>query len=269
MEVDAIDAQARALYGPIDWPSEGGVLQVAAIAAAGRRIIALGPEAPKSAMDRFVLGLARARADAIVTTGAILRAEPSLVHRYGETEEDERAFAAWRRTRLGREERPSLIVLSGSGDFSRDHPAIEAASGGFVWTRAETADQLRERIGVLGIECPEPGAEEEGLGILGAIARARRNSRIQTILVEAGPTAADAIYPLVAGGDASRLPTATAAGRIDELLLSIFEGELAPAAVGPPFVAERRVIERLGVARSSFRLEESSGPWCFTRHRAD
>ena len=128
-----------------------------------------------------------------------------------------------------------------------------------------------ERIGALGIECPEPGAEEEGLGILGAIARARRNCRIQTILVEAGPTAADAIYPLVARGDASRLPTATAtaAGRVDELLLSIFEGELAPAAVGPPFVAERRVIERLGVARSSVRLEESSGPWCFTRHRAD
>ena len=79
-EVGEVDRRVAALYGEVDWRGARGVLQVAAVADRAWVAIAIGPAAPSSATDRFVLGFARARSDAIVTTGAILRAEPDLVH---------------------------------------------------------------------------------------------------------------------------------------------------------------------------------------------
>ena len=60
-----------------------GVLHVAAVweTPDGRyRTLRVGEGAIRSASDAVVLSAARARADAIVTTGRILRDEPELMH---------------------------------------------------------------------------------------------------------------------------------------------------------------------------------------------
>ncbi len=260
----------EALYGRVDWRAAVGVLHVAAIHAESERVIALGPAAPRSPLDRLVLGLARARADVIVTTGAILRAEPALVHRYADDDADEAAFRAWRADTLGRFEPPRLVVMSQSGDIPLDHPALVEGRPAFVWTsadgRAQLADRAvrqrasdRARRVDLATELPSiaaAGPSQTGLG--GAIARVRARIEAETISVEAGPSASAALYVERLGASAG----------VDELLLSRFEGALAPSAIGPAFVssdARRRVF---GAPVSGVRIEEPSGPWRFERYRA-
>ena len=60
---------ARLYSSDVDWRSASGRVHVAAIHHASGCALAIGPSAPRSASDRFVLGFARARADVIVTTG--------------------------------------------------------------------------------------------------------------------------------------------------------------------------------------------------------
>src|SRR5687768_10109429 len=67
---DVLEA-ARFLLGDTFAPPEG-IVQTCAIDS-GNRVIRIGEHSPKSAWDFFVLHLARASADAIVTTGKILR----------------------------------------------------------------------------------------------------------------------------------------------------------------------------------------------------
>ena len=129
-DVGQVEERIARLYGDdVDWCTATGRLHVAAIHAASERVLAIGPAAPPSETDRFVLGLARARADVIVTTGSILRAEPELVHRFAETPQADAAFAAWRRSVLGRADPPRLLVLSASGDLPKAHPAFAASTG--------------------------------------------------------------------------------------------------------------------------------------------
>jgi hypothetical protein len=80
------------------------------------------PGVPKSRWDRFVLDLSRLRADAIVITGAILRAEPDLCYAFDEGWAG--AFAALRSS-LGRRERPLLLVLTRRGVDPR-HAAFDS-----------------------------------------------------------------------------------------------------------------------------------------------
>lgn len=248
-----LDHRLDALYGAVDWTAASGVLHVAAIASESHRVIAIGPAAPASATDRFVLGAARARADAIVTTGAILRAEPELRHELSPDPEEDRAWQRWRRERLGRERPPWLVVLSASGAIPRSHPALEAARGGLVWTSGSGAERLGSRVGALEVVAAEPGND----GPAAAIRELRRGRGLSTVLVEAGPSTAKSLYE----------PDAAEAG-VDELLLSCFEGVLVAAAVGPPFVAPDRLFARFADPVSEVRREEASGTWRFRRYRA-
>jgi len=141
MQDSELSRRIEALYGLVDWQNETGILHVAAVAGEPPCAIAIGPSSPASPMDRFVLGFARARADVILTTGAILRAEPELVHCYAEQALADAAFASWRRRVLGRAGPPALVVLSASGIIPDDHPALAAVERGFLWTTPE--GQLR------------------------------------------------------------------------------------------------------------------------------
>jgi riboflavin biosynthesis pyrimidine reductase len=263
--VEAIDRRLAALYGEVDWRHAQGIVHVLALGGPNRSVIAIGPRAPRSATDRFVLGAARARADAILTTGAILRAEPDLVIRAGSSIQEDRTLLEWRRVRLGRAPNPQRrIVLSGSGAFAPDHPALAGASG-FVWTSARGRERLGDRVQALDVLV----AEGEASGIRGALAHALSLPGVETILVEAGPTASAALYDLdsassvkvAAGGPAKVSP------QLDELLLSHSESELHPAAVGPDFVDAEGVDRVLGPAISTVRVNEPSGSWRFMRHR--
>jgi len=244
-----IEEKLASLYGAVDWAAATGLLQVAAIGARSWAAIAIGEAAPASGTDRFVLGAARARADALLATGAILRAEPEERHRYAEEAEGQAAFTQWRRERLGRSDPPALILLSRTGDFPLDHPAIVEATSGFVWTTPLGRERLGPRLGSLEVVVAEHG-----------VVRAFRDrfGDDATLSIEAGPTTAGLFY---AGGEPEGEP------HLDELLLSQFHGELSAAAVGPPFVG-RDVIEAVFPdPPMETRVEEPSGAWSFLRYR--
>ena len=281
-----LSRRIHSLYGEVDWTRAKGVLHVAAVHGRPAVVIALGPSAPASPVDRFVLGLARARADAIVTSGSILRSEPDLVHRYAESDAQQAVFASWRRDVLGRHEPPSLVVLSGSGEFPTDHPALAAARGGFVWTSPEGRDRIGSALhGALSVEVPDCAEGSLAESVRRALEHARAVQGAQTILIEAGPTIAATLYPSATldpvatpraedrpCADLARPEAGRASGdpaQVDELLLSRFEGELDAEAVGPAFVSEERIAERLGPARTTVSVRESSGPWRFERYRVE
>ena len=85
-------------------------------------ILRVGPETPRSATDAFALGLTRARVDAIVTTGQILRDEPALT-----SDLRDPRLVAWRRERLGKARPPLVVVLSRGQGLDRSHPLFGAA----------------------------------------------------------------------------------------------------------------------------------------------
>ena len=253
-----IGAVLEEIYGPVDWQAAGGVVHVTAIAAADRTTIALGPAAPSSEMDRFVLGFARARAEALVTTGSILRAEPDLVHRYAEEASRDAEWKAWREAALGRGAAPGLMLLSRTGDFPLGHPAIEAAESGFVWTSSATRSRLGARIGELEVVAAEQ-FEAGRTGLSGALAFARTRHGLTDIAIEAGPSATRELYEPGA---------ATVRPPVDELMLSLYEGELAKPARAAEFASEVQVRAARLQRLSRHREEEPSGVWFFERHRA-
>ena len=69
-----LDARLCALFGDdVDWRAATGLLHVLAIGASPRLPIAVGPGAPESATDRFVLGFARARAGLVAQYALVTR----------------------------------------------------------------------------------------------------------------------------------------------------------------------------------------------------
>jgi len=254
-----IDRRLFDFYGEVDWSAATGVVHVAAIESTGGAVIVPGPGAPASEIDRFVLGIARARADAIVTTGAILRSEPGLRHDLAEDEEDNRALLAWRRERLGKTSPPILIVLSGSGDFPVDHPAIQQAVGGFIWTSEAGATHLRagDGFGSGNLEIIE-GAESTD-GIFAALAATRAWPGVDTILLEAGPTVSKPLY----SGARADAPTPSC----DELLLNSFQGDLPSGAIGPDFVSAAAIDAHFSNAPHEVCVCDASGEWRLARYR--
>lgn len=265
-----------ALFGPgIDWRRETGVVHITAIGAPSRAVLAIGPDAPRSATDRFILGFARARADVIVTTGAILGAEPELVHRTAEDPNGAAEWARWRAEELGRVDAPSLLVLSASGVLDLAHPAVRAAPRTIIWTTPAGRERLGpvdvERVEVFVPPClsaadssPEREADagEDGAAkaaLEAALRWLREGAGFRTIVIEAGPRATTGIY------DSPR-----SARTVDELLLGIYAGGRFPAVAGPSMPETDR-IEACFAARprSSVWVEEPSGAWRFERYRRD
>ena len=248
MDAQGIRERLENLYGRVDWRSARGRLHVAAIHGPTRRVIAIGPAAPPSATDRFVLGFARARASVIVTTGAILRSEPELTHRFAEDASEAEALQEWRASVLGMESPPRLLVLSASGDFPFDHPALEEGEG-WIWTTPEG----RARVGA-----NRPGFEVvvgRARGVAEALDFLARDPSNHTLLVEAGPSTSGGLYVSRAG--------------LQELLLSSYSGPLAVTASGPLFIDSARVESTLGPARSAHVHREASGSWRFERFRSE
>ncbi|EGD77539.1 hypothetical protein PTSG_08637 [Salpingoeca rosetta] len=71
---------------------------------------------------QFVLGASRARAEAILTTGARLREDPQLSWRFSPHDAEHDEMCSWRE-QLGRPEKLMICVVSEDG-FDLDHPAL-------------------------------------------------------------------------------------------------------------------------------------------------
>jgi len=97
-----------------------------------------------SEADRFVMGLLRACADAVLLGSGTLHGSPKSLWT------PERAFPpgaelfAELRKRLGLSEQPLLVVLSGAGSLDPAHPAL--AAGALVLTTEHGAERLDGRL---------------------------------------------------------------------------------------------------------------------------
>ena len=159
----------REIYGD-DLLEPAGVVHVtSAWSDPDGRLFALriGPDTPRSATDFFALEVARARADAIVTTGQILRDEPGLTNALRDPE-----LVAWRRERLGKPGPPLTLVLSRGADLDRSHPLFATSE---VSVRNAS---LRDSLGWL--------RDERG---------------ITSVAIESGPSTIRALYEQPLGVD--------------------------------------------------------------------
>ena len=153
------------------------------------RVIRIGPYSPPSPIDRFVLELARARVDAILVSGAVLRAEPELVYAPN---------THW----IGAGKEPPVLLVLTRGNLSRRHPVWDSEVRPVVFcARAlDLPPHVEQALH------PTPSPES-------AIRFLRNDRDCRGVSIEAGPTVARALYD----GDA-----------VDEVMLSLFEGPLDP-----------------------------------------
>ena len=135
----------------------------------------------KSEHDRFVMGLLRAYAGAVVIGANTLRAEPE--HRWTPDfifPDAAGEYASLRRG-LGLSDSPELVVVTASGDLDPNIPALD---GAVILTTAGHGDQVAER-GVPAKDVIELGGDDsiDSLAIVEAVRRRGHD----IILSEAGP----------------------------------------------------------------------------------
>ncbi|HJL20172.1 MAG TPA: hypothetical protein RMH99_31185 [Sandaracinaceae bacterium LLY-WYZ-13_1] len=240
---DDVDAAARRLFGAA-LGAACGVLHVTSVAREDPlQVIRVGPDAPKSATDFFVLQLARARVEAILVTGSVLRAEPTL--RYELAAPFTEALRAWRR-RAGLAAPPLVAVLTRDAALPADHPTWTSWARPVVLTDAPTAAALRARlparVQIVAHPAPSPRA---------ALAHLRGARGCRGISVEAGPRVAAPLYaPPVA---------------VDELLLGVFEGPLPETARAGALVDEPTLEGAMRRVGGPTAVREPSGVWRFSR----
>ena len=210
------------------------------------RSLKLGPATPRSETDAFVLGLARARADAVVTTGRILREEPSMLHALGGREDLD--LAAWRQDRLGRRDPPRCVVLTSGRAVDWSHPVFAGPLPVLVFTGEQAAKALAEAARAVGAQLvahPEPSIE----ALIGYL---RGQQEMRTISLEVGPSTVRSLYSM--------------RGSVQEWMLSVHLADGLPQGVSGaswPGPAERTAA---GLELLSERvLEEEGGVWAFQR----
>lgn len=225
--------------------SPAGVLHVAsATESVGGELalLRIGPGTPTCATDGFVLELARARADAIVTTGQILRDEPTLRTQIGVD------AASWRRERLCKPDPPLLLVLSSGRALPSRHPVFACGAGVVVYTNSEGAAELSR----VGFANPPEIVWEREPSLRAAVAFLRRRGA-RSISIEAGASAVADLYTEPLG--------------VDELLLSIFEGELPQARLAGSLPSLAQLRRCLPIEERAYEVREAEGLWRFARLR--
>jgi len=93
-----------------------------------------------SEADRFIMGLLRACAGAVLIGAGTLRAAPEDLWYPDHVYPDAAPLYAQLRQRLGLLQRPQLFVLSGAGSVDESHPALQ--DGGIVVTTRRGAGRL-------------------------------------------------------------------------------------------------------------------------------
>ena len=243
-DADDVTRLARALYGDAFAPTPG-VLHVTAVDGNTGRTLRIDEHTPKSRADTFALNLARARADAIIVTGGVLRDEPALSYAPGAPGPHAPGFAAYRRA-LGLTAPPWLVVLTRGANLPLDHAAFhDRRTRPLIYGPAAGVTPLRQHTDAEVVE-HEGGALLAGLvGVLGARGAA-------TISFEAGPSTTRDLYAR---------PTPL----VDELCLSTYHG--APLADGQLTGDAVRIPPELVATREAVVVHTAGGAWRFGRYR--
>ncbi len=225
-----------------------GVSQVVAVWRSGddNTVMRICEETPRSELDFFALNVARARAEAIVTTGQILRDEPDLRHSLQGPGAIPLALAAWRRQRLGLVDPPWVVVLTSGRGLDPDHSVFAAPVRPVVFTDPAGARRLEGSLPgkVELVSHEEPSAR--------ALVDWLRSSRgVRRISFEAGPSVASGLYE--------------PPGVVEEILLSShLEPEIPPSVRGGRFL-DRAELEDRFERRSGARVRQDTGWWSFER----
>jgi riboflavin biosynthesis pyrimidine reductase len=253
-DLDSLRRCLKERFGAMPGSGEG-VLHVAAVwrpPGEDRNVVLrIGDDTPKSAVDFLLLNVARARADAIVTTGRILREERGVTHDLQGAPGTPSALAEWRRAELGLSHPPWLLVLTAGRDLDPGHPALHSWARPIVLCPEGGADEARRRLRSAAVDVvghPEPG-------LRAAVDYLRDARAARRISIEAGPSTAIEAYrePLL----------------VDELLLSVFTAETIRAPLrGGELPTVDEIQRLLGPPRRSFTVEEESGRWRFERYAA-
>ena len=214
-DTSSVDRAARELFGSnfderpevshsfAAWEPEDG---------APLATILINAHSPKSSLDFLALHIARARADAIVITGKILREEPKLTFdlqadpRWGDS------LVAWRKERWGIADPPWLLILTRSGDIDFGHSAFHGWPRPLIFTSDRTASRK-----LAAATCPV--IADDAPNIRRAVRHLRIARECRCISIEAGPSSACELY------DSPMM--------VDELLLSVYSApSLDPRARG-------------------------------------
>ncbi len=236
-----VSARLREIYGQDPARSTGVTHIVAAARGPDARLHALriGPHAPKSDTDFFLLQAVRARVAAVLTSSANLRAEPGLVHDF--VGESRGALADYRRQVANKQQPLEVFVLTQSGDLPPQHP---------IWSDSARKHVLTERAAAARVlKCVPSDVivhQIDQLDLRAAVAFVRGLGHA-AISIEAGPTLLRAAYH--------------ERSVVDELCLSLYLGaELMPAALGgalPPddVLFARRAIAAPPVVREGWSFQ--------------
>ena len=242
MNAGSLQEEILALWGS-SLTRDFGVLHVTAVGRApegGLAVLRIGPGSPPSGTDFFALSVARARADAIITTGSILRSESEVDHDPGPE------LRAWRREVLGKENPPKVVILTRGKDLPLEHPALQNPDVIIATDRSRAGD-IEPVLHQRGIEVPS--LTEASLRCL---CTELRDRDMGTVCVETGPSTSTSLYsePMM----------------VDELMLSVFEEEtLSETQVAGRFLDEAVLEQRFGAPRQEVRRSEKSGSWRFLR----
>ena len=240
----------QSLYSD-DLRDDAGIIQVVSTwcdPQGTSRVIAIGEEAPKSPTDLFILNLARSRADAVVTTGNLLRAEPRLTHLIEGPTETQEQLGAWRRKFLRRNESPLSLVLTSGQALDFNHPLFQTRNPCVIYTTEDSAERLRAPAQQRAIEvvgCKSPSLRS-------ALTWLREQRQARTISIEAGPTTSLTAY---------KEPV-----EVQEILYSVYhEAALPEKARGPIFLCLDELKAKGFEEANRVARQEPSGRWSFIR----
>jgi riboflavin biosynthesis pyrimidine reductase len=217
------------LYGRLGFPDRvvyaNFVSSIDGVVTLGSKPSAGSVISGKDPADRFVMGLLRACADAVVLGAGTLRATPGHLwtpaHVYPALATEFTAL----RSALGRSEEPVLVVLTGSGELDFKHPAL--VRGAIVMTTSPGAKRIGSRL---------PGSCE--LVVLGKGKRVDcgkalgelRERGLEVLLSEAGPHVTGQLVGEGLLDEVFLTLSPVLAGRGKEKRLGMVEGiELLPA----------------------------------------
>ena len=233
-DATSVDRTARALFGSMLDTRPAVSHSFAAWKAAEEApltTILINEHSPKSDLDFLALHIARARADAIIITGKILRDEPKLSFDLRADPRWKDALLQWRERRWGIFDPPWLLILTGRGEIDFSHPVFHGWARPLIFTSDRAASRK-----LSGSPCPV--VSDEAPDIRRAIQHLQLARGCECISIEAGPSTARALYddPMV----------------VKELLLSVYlERSLDSRAKGQPLV-------KLSDVRRLFRTETSA-----------
>jgi riboflavin biosynthesis pyrimidine reductase len=217
------------LYGRLGFPKRlvyaNFVSSIDGVVTLGSKPSAGSVISGKDQADRFLMGLLRACADAVLLGAGTLRATPGHLwtpaHVYPSLATEFTAL----RSALGRSAEPALVVLTGSGELDFSHPAI--VRGAIVMTTSPGAKKIGSRL---------PGSCElvvlgKGKSLdVGKVVGELRERGLDVLLSEAGPHVTGQLVGEGLLDEVFLTFSPVLAGRGKEKRLGMVEGiELLPA----------------------------------------